>query len=57
MSTVILLLALTALGAGLVRYARHDRFSGPHPLRDLRDECQRRNDLRLAHDLSRFVPR
>lgn len=57
MTTVIVLLAVAALGAALVRYARHDRFAGPHSLRDVRDECRRRNDLRLAYDLSRFVPR
>lgn len=57
MTTVILLLAVAAVGAALVHYARHDRFSGPRSLRDVRDECRRRNDLRLSYDLSRFIPR
>ena len=57
MTTVIVLLAVAALGAALVRYARHDRFAGPSPLRDCLDECRRRNDIRRMYDLSRFVPR
>lgn len=39
MNTMILILALTALTALLVSYARHDRFAGPasttHPVDDL----------------------
>ena len=39
MNTILILLALTALTALLVAYARHDRFAGPastsHPFDEL----------------------
>lgn len=39
MNTIVILVALTAVVALLVSYARHDRFAGPassaHPIDDL----------------------
>jgi hypothetical protein len=45
MNTIILLLALTAVAALLVSYARNDRFAGPsstaHPFDDLGETTDR----------------
>ncbi|WP_165355210.1 hypothetical protein [Nocardioides oleivorans] len=47
MTTIIAILALTALVTLLVSYARHDRFAGPastsHPLDDLGPVEERRH--------------
>ena len=48
MTTVILILALTALFAGLVSYARHDRYAGPASRRVEHDDLGHRDPARLA---------
>jgi hypothetical protein len=50
MTTFALLIALIALAAALVRYARHDHFAGPGNLADSHD------DLGSLHQRSRIVP-
>ena len=51
MTTFALFIALIALFAALVRYARHDHFAGPGNLADSHD------DLGSLHLRSRLVPR
>jgi len=47
MNTILLVLALVALTAALVSYARHDRFAGPasttHPFDELGSIEERRH--------------
>lgn len=38
MTTILILIALTALLAGLVRYARHDHFAGPTNVAEKHDD-------------------
>jgi hypothetical protein len=50
MTTFTLLIALIALTAALVRYARHDHFAGPGNIAESHDE------LGSLHSRSRIVP-
>ena len=50
MTTFVVLIALFALTAALVRYARHDHFAGPGNIADSHDE------LGSLHTRSRIVP-
>ena len=38
MTAILLILALTVLFAGLVRYARHDHFAGPANVAEKHDD-------------------
>lgn len=48
MTSILVLLAMVALAAALVRYARHDRFAGPAVRTPHRDDLGRSTSARLV---------